>query len=45
MAADKQFDGAPLITGCIGIDDIVKDGFDALVEYKDRNVKILVHPG
>lgn len=32
------------ITGRIGLDDIVDEGFKELIENKDENVKILVHP-
>jgi hypothetical protein len=33
-----------LITGRIGLDDILESGFKALVKYKEANVKILVSP-
>jgi (R,R)-butanediol dehydrogenase/meso-butanediol dehydrogenase/diacetyl reductase len=42
--AEGQFHGAPLITGRIGLDDLL-DGFDALISHKEENVKILVSPG
>lgn len=32
------------ITGRIGVEDIVEGGFRQLIENKDENVKILVHP-
>ncbi len=32
------------ITGRIAVDDILQDGFTELIENKDENVKILVHP-
>ena len=32
------------ITGRIAVDDIVSGGFTELIENKDENVKILVHP-
>jgi (R,R)-butanediol dehydrogenase/meso-butanediol dehydrogenase/diacetyl reductase len=42
--ADGRFDGEPLITGRIGLDDIVNDGFEALIRHKEAHVKILVSP-
>ncbi len=44
MMADGTFDGEPLITGKIGLDDILTAGFDALIKHKEENVKILVSP-
>jgi len=41
--AERKFDGEPLITGRIGLDDLL-DGFEALIEHKEENVKILVSP-
>jgi (R,R)-butanediol dehydrogenase/meso-butanediol dehydrogenase/diacetyl reductase len=41
--ADGKFDGQPLITGKIGLDDILS-GFDDLIKHKEDNVKILVSP-
>ena len=35
----------PLITGRIGLDDILEQGFEELANHKDRNVKIIVSPG
>jgi len=32
------------ITGRIAVDDIVSGGFTELIDNKDENVKILVHP-
>jgi (R,R)-butanediol dehydrogenase/meso-butanediol dehydrogenase/diacetyl reductase len=34
----------PLITGRIGLENIVGGGFEALLEEKDRHAKILVSP-
>ncbi|MBW4042611.1 MAG: 2,3-butanediol dehydrogenase [Acidobacteria bacterium] len=34
----------PFITGRIDLGDLIRDGFDALIEHKDTEVKILVHP-
>jgi (R,R)-butanediol dehydrogenase/meso-butanediol dehydrogenase/diacetyl reductase len=42
MMADGRFDGDPLITKKIGLEDIVEQGFRALIEHKQDNVKILV---
>lgn len=44
MMADGRFNGEPLITGRIGLDEILELGFKALVKYKEANVKILVSP-
>ncbi len=41
--ASGKFDGEPLITGKIKLDDILS-GFDALIQHKEDNVKILVSP-
>jgi (R,R)-butanediol dehydrogenase/meso-butanediol dehydrogenase/diacetyl reductase len=41
--ADGKFDGEPLITGKIKLDDILS-GLDALIKHKEDNVKILVSP-
>jgi (R,R)-butanediol dehydrogenase/meso-butanediol dehydrogenase/diacetyl reductase len=43
VMAEGKFDGAPLITGEIGLDDIL-GGFDDLIKHKEDNVKILVAP-
>lgn len=34
----------PLITGRIGLDNILEQGFEELANHKDRNVKIIVSP-
>ena len=44
MMAEGGFDGAPLITGRISLDDIVADGFEPLIQHKEENIKILVSP-
>jgi (R,R)-butanediol dehydrogenase/meso-butanediol dehydrogenase/diacetyl reductase len=44
VMAEGKFNGEPLITGKIGLDDIVSGGFDPLINHKDDNVKILVSP-
>jgi (R,R)-butanediol dehydrogenase/meso-butanediol dehydrogenase/diacetyl reductase len=42
MMASGSFNGDVLITRKIALDDIVEDGFHALIEHKSDNVKILV---
>jgi (R,R)-butanediol dehydrogenase/meso-butanediol dehydrogenase/diacetyl reductase len=42
--AEGRFSGEPLITGRIGLEDLL-DGFEALIRHKEENVKILVSPG
>lgn len=37
-------DVTPLITGRIGLDNILEQGFEELANHKDRNVKIIVSP-
>jgi (R,R)-butanediol dehydrogenase/meso-butanediol dehydrogenase/diacetyl reductase len=44
VMAEGKFNGEPLITGKISLDEIVIGGFDPLIKYKDDNVKILVAP-
>jgi (R,R)-butanediol dehydrogenase/meso-butanediol dehydrogenase/diacetyl reductase len=44
MMAEGRFKGEPLITGRIGLDDIVHGGFDALVRDRENHAKILVSP-
>jgi (R,R)-butanediol dehydrogenase/meso-butanediol dehydrogenase/diacetyl reductase len=44
IMAEGKFKSEPLITGRIGLDDLVSDGFDALLQHKEENVKILVSP-
>jgi (R,R)-butanediol dehydrogenase/meso-butanediol dehydrogenase/diacetyl reductase len=44
VMAEGKFDGEPLVTGKIGVDDIVTGGFEALIKHKEENVKILVSP-
>ena len=34
----------PLMTGRIGLDNLVEDGLKALIEQADKLVKILVYP-
>lgn len=44
LLQDGKVDAEQFITGRIGVEDIVEGGFRELVENKDENVKILVHP-
>ena len=44
VMAEGKFDGEPLITGNIELDDIL-GGSDDLIKHKEENVKILVSPG
>lgn len=44
MIASGKVDPYQFITGRIGLDDIVANGFDELINNKEENVKILVHP-
>lgn len=44
MVADGAIDTGALITGRIGLDELVDVGFRQLIDNKAENVKILVHP-
>ncbi|MBC7632905.1 2,3-butanediol dehydrogenase [Aeromicrobium sp.] len=44
MVASGKVDPHQFITGRIELDDIVKNGFDELMNNKEENVKILVKP-
>ncbi|EJN60228.1 2,3-butanediol dehydrogenase [Halogranum rubrum] len=44
MLADGTLDPEPLITDRIGLDDIVDDGFESLLDSESDQVKILVKP-
>ena len=44
MIASGKVDPHQFITGRIELDDIVKNGFDELINNKEENVKILVKP-
>ncbi len=44
LLQDGKVDAEQFITGRIGVEYIVEGGFRELVENKDENVKILVHP-
>jgi (R,R)-butanediol dehydrogenase/meso-butanediol dehydrogenase/diacetyl reductase len=41
---DGRIDARPFITKRIPIDDVVDEGFGALINHKDEHVKILVQP-
>ncbi|HMQ55050.1 MAG TPA: zinc-binding dehydrogenase, partial [Anaerolineae bacterium] len=44
MLADGRLQPEPMVTGRIGLDDIVAGGFEELLTNKEKNVKILVSP-
>lgn len=44
MLADGQLDPGPLITGRIGLEEIVEEGFEQLIDPESDHVKILVKP-
>lgn len=44
VMASGQFDGDALISGKISLDNVISDGFDALINHKAEHVKILVSP-
>lgn len=44
LLASGQLRAEPLITGRIKLDDIIKKGFDELINNKDANIKIIVSP-
>ena len=44
MMAEGRFQGEPLITGRIGLENLVSEGFEALVKDKEKHIKILVSP-
>ena len=44
MLADGRLQPEPMVTGRIGLNDLVGGGFEELLTHKDRNVKILVSP-
>lgn len=41
---DGRMKAEPLITGKIKLDDIIENGFNELVNNKDKNIKIIVEP-
>jgi (R,R)-butanediol dehydrogenase / meso-butanediol dehydrogenase / diacetyl reductase len=44
MIASGKVDPFQFITGRIALDDIVRNGFEELINNKEENVKILVQP-
>ena len=44
LLASGQIKAEPLITGRIQLEDIMEKGFLELINNKDENIKILVHP-
>ena len=44
MVEDGAVDLAPFITGKIGLDDLVDQGFETLIHHNETAVKILVSP-
>jgi (R,R)-butanediol dehydrogenase/meso-butanediol dehydrogenase/diacetyl reductase len=44
IMAEGKFQGDPLITARIGLDDIVAEGFETLIMDKEKHIKILVSP-
>ncbi|MNF62151.1 Sorbitol dehydrogenase [compost metagenome] len=44
LIANGSIDVTPLITGRIGLQQIIEQGFEELVNNKDHNVKIIVSP-
>jgi (R,R)-butanediol dehydrogenase/meso-butanediol dehydrogenase/diacetyl reductase len=44
MLADGRLDPEPFVTGHIGLDAIVEDGFESLLDPESEHVKILVEP-
>jgi len=44
MLADGRLDPDPFITGRIGLEELVEDGFDRLIDPDSDHVKILVKP-
>lgn len=44
LLQEGKIDAEQFITGRIAVDDILEQGFTELIENKEENVKILVHP-
>lgn len=44
LVEEGKIDLAPFITGRIGLDDLVDEGFDQLINNNEQHVKILVNP-
>ena len=44
LVQDGKVDLKPFITGKIGLDQLIDEGFDTLIHHNDTAVKILVSP-
>lgn len=44
LVEQGKIDLEPFITGRIGLDDLISEGFDQLTNHNERHVKILVNP-
>jgi (R,R)-butanediol dehydrogenase/meso-butanediol dehydrogenase/diacetyl reductase len=44
LVQQGKIDLAPFITGVIGLDNLITDGFDTLIHHNETAVKILVNP-
>lgn len=44
LVEEGKIDLAPFITGRIGLDELVDEGFDQLINNNEQHVKILVNP-
>jgi (R,R)-butanediol dehydrogenase/meso-butanediol dehydrogenase/diacetyl reductase len=40
----REVNLAPFIAGRIALDDLISEGFDALIKRNETAVKIIVHP-
>lgn len=45
MVAGGRVDPFPFITGRIGLEDIIEQGLQELIDNEEENVRILVSPG
>jgi (R,R)-butanediol dehydrogenase/meso-butanediol dehydrogenase/diacetyl reductase len=44
MLADGRLDPEPFVTGVVSLDDVVDEGFEALLDPDSHHVKVLVEP-
>jgi (R,R)-butanediol dehydrogenase/meso-butanediol dehydrogenase/diacetyl reductase len=44
MLADGRLDPDPFVTGHVGLDDVVEEGFESLLDPESEHVKLLVEP-
>jgi (R,R)-butanediol dehydrogenase/meso-butanediol dehydrogenase/diacetyl reductase len=44
MIDDGRLNADMMITGRIKLEDIIKKGFEELINNKDKNIKIIVSP-